>query len=50
MIFFWDEETGAAKFIKGRLSKPSGDEPKTISKAFLKGNPEFLYVQEDLIE
>jgi hypothetical protein len=36
--FFWDEDSGIAKFIKGKLSKPSNDEPKTIARAFLEDN------------
>jgi len=48
--FFWDENSGSAKFIKGRLSKPSQDEPETIAKAFLEDNAGLLDVQEDLNE
>jgi bacillolysin len=48
--FFWDDKTGSAKFIKGRLSKPSKDEPETIARAFLEDNIGLLDVQEDLIE
>ena len=36
--FFWDEKTGIAKFIKGKLSKTSNDEPETIAGAFLDEN------------
>ena len=48
--FFWDEDSGIAKFIKGRLSKPSNDDPEKIAKAFLKGNSGLLDLQEDLNE
>ena len=48
--FFWDDKTGSAKFIKGRLSKPSKDEPEKIARAFLEDNAGLLDVQEDLTE
>ncbi len=48
--FFWDEDSGIAKFIKGRLSKPSNDDPEKIAKAFLKGNSGLLDLQEGLNE
>jgi len=48
--FFWDEETGIAKFIKGKLSKPSSDEPEKIARAFLKNNSALLDMQEGLKE
>ncbi len=48
--FFWDKKTGTAKFIKGKLSKPSNDVPETIARAFLEDNSGLLDVQEDLIE
>lgn len=48
--FFWDDKTGIAKFIKGRLSKPSNDEPEAIARAFLEDNSGLLDVQEDLNE
>ena len=48
--FFWDENSGSAKFIKGRLSQPSNDEPETIARAFLEDNSGLLDVQEDLTE
>ncbi len=48
--FFWDENSGAAKFIKGRLSEPSNDEPEKIAKAFLQDNSELLDIQENLTE
>ena len=48
--FFWDDKTGSAKFIKGRLSKPSDDEPETIARAFLEDNAGLLDLQDDLTE
>ena len=48
--FFWDEATGAAKFIKGKLSNPSSDAPEKIAKAFLDDNAGLLDLQEDLVE
>ena len=47
---FWDEDSGIAKFVKGRLSKPSNDQPETIARTFLQDNSGLLDVQEDLIE
>ncbi|MCK5353741.1 MAG: hypothetical protein KAJ63_01375, partial [Methyloprofundus sp.] len=40
--FFFDEETGVAKFIKGRLSKPSTYKPETIASNFLEENAGLL--------
>lgn len=48
--FFWDEETGITKFIKGKLSKPSNDEPEKIARTFLKDNSGLLDLQEGLNE
>lgn len=43
--FFWDDKTGTAKFIKGRLSKPSNDEPETIARAFLEDNSRHVLIR-----
>lgn len=48
--FFWDEDTGAAKFIKGKLSNPSNAEPESIARAFLVDNAGLLDLQEGLTE
>lgn len=48
--FFWDDRTGTAKFIKGKLSYPSKEEPETIARAFLEDNAGLLDMQEGLIE
>jgi len=48
--FFWDDKTGSAKFIKGKLSKPSTDDPETIARTFLKNNTGLLDLQDNLTE
>lgn len=48
--FFWDDKTGIAKFVRGKLSKPSNDEPETVARAFLEDNTGLLDLQEDLNE
>ena len=48
--FFWNDKTGTAKFIKGKLSKPSNDEPEKIARAFLEDNAGLLDIQEGLNE
>ena len=47
---FWNAETGAAKFVKGTMSKPSSDEPESIARAFLEDNPGLLDLQQGLNE
>jgi len=48
--FYWDEDRGIAKFIKGNLSKPSNDKPEKIARSFIKNIAGLLDVQEDLTE
>ena len=48
--FYWDEDRGIAKFIKGKLSKPSNDKPEKIARSFIKSISGLLDVQEDLTE
>ena len=48
--FFWDDRTGAVKFIKGRLSYPSSEDPETIARAFLEDNAGLLDMEEGLTE
>ena len=45
-----DEVTGATKFIKGKLSTPSNDEPENIARDFLKENEGLLDLQQGLVE
>lgn len=46
--FFWDSKSGIAKFIKGKLSKPSTDDAETIALNFIKSNPGLLDAEENL--
>ncbi len=46
--FFWDEETGSAKFIKGKLTESSSDDPESIARTFLRKNRELLDLQDGL--
>lgn len=39
---FWNDNGKIAKFIMGRLSAPSGDDPETIARAFISGNRELF--------
>ena len=48
--FFFDEKTWVAKFIKGKLSKPSNDQAETIARTFLEDNAGLLDLQEGLNE
>ena len=48
--FFFDEKTWVAKFIKGKLSKPSNNQAETIARTFLKDNAGLLDLQEGLNE
>lgn len=48
--FFWDKDSGIAKFIKGKLSKPSAEVTGKIARSFLKDNTDLLELQEDLTE
>lgn len=48
--FFFNEETGAAKFIKGRLSKSSDKEPAVIARGFLDEYAGLLDLQDGLDE
>jgi len=48
--FYFNEATGAAKFIRGRLSEASDNEPESIARAFLKANAGLLDLQQGLTE
>jgi Zn-dependent metalloprotease/subtilisin-like proprotein convertase family protein len=48
--FFWDEEMRIPKFIKGKLSRPSSEDPETIARKFLDENRDLLDMQEGLEE
>lgn len=48
--FFQDESTGITQFIKGKLTKPSNDEPEVIATKFLQDNAGLLDVQQGLTE
>jgi len=49
-VFYFNEATGAAKFIRGRLSEASANEPKNIARAFLEDNAGLLDLQPGLHE
>ena len=48
--YFWDEKTGIAKFAKGKLSKPSDENPEKIARKFIDDNPGLLDLQSGLNE
>ncbi len=48
--FFWNEETGSAKFIKGKLTQKTSEKSETIARDFLQQNPELLDLQDGLKE
>ncbi len=47
---FWSDSGKIAKFIMGRLSAPSGDEPETIARAFIADNRELFDLAADVAE
>ncbi|MDQ6966612.1 MAG: hypothetical protein Q9M23_06790, partial [Mariprofundaceae bacterium] len=48
--FYFNAHTGAAKFIKGRLSAASDQSPEAIARAFLAENAGLLDLQQGLRE
>lgn len=48
--FYLDEASGAVKFIKGKLSKPTSETAEVIATGFLKDNAGLLDLQKDLRE
>jgi bacillolysin len=47
---YWDDRMKIPKFIKGKLSKPSSENPKTIACTFLEDNRSLLDMQQGLDE
>lgn len=47
---FWSDSGKIAKFIMGRLSAPSGDDPETIAQAFMADNRELFDLAADVAE
>lgn len=48
--FFWDEETGNPKFIKGILSGPSDEKPEVIARKFIENIKDLFDMQKGLEE
>lgn len=49
-VFYFNAATGAAKFIRGRLSEASDNEPESIARAFLEDCAGLLDLQQGLTE
>jgi Zn-dependent metalloprotease/subtilisin-like proprotein convertase family protein len=47
---FWSDNGKIAKFIMGRLSAPSGDDPETIARTFIADNRELFALAADVPE
>lgn len=47
---FWDTQTGCAKFVKGKLTKPSSDKTENIARRFLEKNSGLLDLEEKIKE
>ncbi|RJX29385.1 MAG: hypothetical protein C4531_10690 [Desulfurivibrio sp.] len=47
---FWSDNGRVAKFIMGRLSAPSGDDPETIARAFIADNRELFDLAAEVAE
>ena len=47
---FWSDDGKIAKFIMGRLSAPSADDPETIARAFISDNRELFDLAADVPE
>lgn len=48
--FFWDEKNKFPKFVRGKLSAPSHDNPELIARRFLEDTRGLLDMQRDLDE
>ncbi len=48
--FFWDEKNKFPRFVKGKLSTPSHDNPELIARRFLKETRDLLDMRRDLDE
>ncbi len=48
--FFWDEMNKFPRFVKGKLSTPSHDNPELIARRFLKETRDLLDMRRDLDE
>lgn len=48
--FFWDEQKKLPKFIKGKLSRPSNEDPESIARRFLAETRSLLNIQRRLDE